>query len=112
VKHSGAVLVKDQTLFVNTDSAALANELALREHEFVEKLNTCLRKPLIKRIRFKQGHVRSRNSMGTTKERVRADLSLKTLQKIDEIVHDVREDELRDKLRKLLIAAARRNKIS
>jgi hypothetical protein len=107
--HTVCALVKDGILFVNADSPPLANELALRENEIREKLNRKLETPLIQRIVFKSGFVKKIKKRIKIIEIKSKDISLKTLNQIDETVRLIQDDELKFIIRKFLITSAMRN---
>lgn len=108
--HTKTVLIKDNVLFVNTDSTVLANELSLRENELVRKLNTALRLPLIEKIIFRSGYVGSERKNRDRKDNINNKLTVKTLNMIDKAANNIKEDELRDIMKKFLITSAMHNK--
>jgi len=107
--HTVCALVKDGILFVNTDSAPLANELALRENELRDKLNKKLETPVIQRIVFKSGFVKKIKKRIKKIEIKNKNISLKTINQIDETVRLIQDDELKFIVRKFLISSAMRN---
>ena len=108
--HTRAVFIKDGVLFVNTDSAALSNELALRESELKKKLNSSIGAEIIRRIVFKSGFIKKLKEKKEIKKINTIKLTLKALNTIDATLQPVREDELRLLLRKFLITIATRKK--
>ena len=108
--HTKTVLIKDNVLFVNTDSTVLANELSLRENELVGKLNTALRMPLIEKIIFRSGYVGSEKKNRDKKDNINNILTVKTLNMIDKAANNIKEDELRDIMKKFLITSAMHSK--
>jgi len=106
--HTKAVLIKDGILFVNSDSAALSNELAMREEEFIKKLNSSIGGEIIKKVVFKSGFVKKEKKKKEINKLKTINLTLKTLNAIDSVVQSVKEDELRLLLRKFLITIATR----
>ena len=109
-EHAKTSLIKDGILFVNTDSAALANELSLREESLRIALNGVLDAPVVKKIVFKSGFIKKTNKIKTIKKINNKNITLKTLNRIDETIRQVDDDGLRFILRKFLISAALRNK--
>ena len=107
--HTVCALVKDGILFVNADSAPLANELALRENELRDKLNKKLETPVIQKIVFKSGFVKKIKKRIKKIEIKNKNISLKTLNQIDETVRLIQDDELKFIVRKFLISSAMRN---
>ena len=108
--HTKAVLIKDNVLFVNTDSTVLANELSLRGNELVGKLNTALRLPLIEKIIFRSGYVGSKKKNSDKKDNINNKLTVKTLNMIDKVANNIKEDELRDIMKKFLTTSAMHSK--
>ena len=104
--HTKAILIKDNVLFVNTDSTVLANELSLRGNELVGKLNTALRLPLIEKIIFRSGYVGSKKKNKDKKDNINNKLNVKTLNMIDKAANNIKEDELRDIMKKFLTTSA------
>jgi predicted nucleic acid-binding Zn ribbon protein len=109
-EHAKTSLIKDGILFVNTDSAALANELSMREETLLAQINDVLRTPVVKKIVFKSGYIRKTKKAKNIKKINNRKITLKTLNLIDETIRQVDEDGLRFILRKFLISAAMRNK--
>jgi hypothetical protein len=109
-EHAKTSLIKDGILFVNTDSAALANELSLREETLRSDLNGMLRAPVVKKIVFKSGYIKKTKKIISIKKINNKKITLKTLNFIDETIRQVDEDELRFILRKFFISAAMRGK--
>jgi hypothetical protein len=109
-EHAKTTLIKDGILFVNTDSAALANELSMREEALRENLNGILKTPVVKKIVFKSGYIKKTNKEKKIKKINNRKISLKTLNLIDETIRQVDEDGLRFILRKFFISAAMRSK--
>ncbi len=108
--HTKAVYVKSRILYVNVDSSVLANELSLREKEYIKKLNNATNTMVIKKIVFKAGNtIRSREENKGTAG-VSGRLPISVLKKIDDTVTHIREGELRDVFRSFLRTTARRNK--
>lgn len=109
-QHTEPVHIKDRVLFVNTDSAALANELSLREKELREKLNRTLETPLVKKIVFKSGLITQEKKKKGKLNINEKSLNIKTLSRIDKTVAHIKEDELREIMKKLLITSAKRHR--
>jgi hypothetical protein len=109
--HSEAFQVKDGILLIKTDSPILANELSLKERELVEAMNRELAYPLLKRIVFKSGFVEKHNSKDkAAPSEVKKKLTMETVKRVDRLVETVKEEELRDLLRKLFISSAKSKK--
>lgn len=109
--HSEAVSIKDGELLVKTDSPALANELSLREDEFKDFLNSELGEAVVKKIIFRSGFVQK--SKGKEPPRRRGGggekkLSVETLNRVDSIVGPVKQEELKEVLRRLFLSSAKR----
>jgi hypothetical protein len=110
IEHTKTSLIKDGTLFVNTDSSALANELSMREESLRNGLNEVLKASVVKKIVFKSGAIKKEKKIKSIKKISNKKITLKTLNLIDETIRQVDEDSLRFILRKFLISAAMRNK--
>jgi hypothetical protein len=104
--HTAAVTMNDGILFVNTDSAPLANELSLQEKELREKLNGKLVFPVVKKIVFKSGYIPKNKAGKNKKNTQKKNITLGMVKKIEETVKDVKEDELREILKRFFLAAA------
>jgi hypothetical protein len=113
VRHTEAVKVKDRTLYVNTDSSALASELTLRGKELLEQMNRTLGTPILERIVFKSGQVARKNGGEEADARgiqVSSRLSAGTLKRIDSAAGVIREEELREIMKRFLRVAAQRSR--
>jgi hypothetical protein len=117
--HSEAVSIKDGELLVKTDSPALANELSLREDEFKDFLNSDLGEAVVKKIIFRSGFVQKSKGKGPPRSRVggvggvvggERKLSVETLNRVDSIVGPVKQEELKEVLRRLFLSSAKRGK--
>ena len=104
--HSDAIGIKEGVLMVNTDSSVLANELSLREKEFRELLNNELGEPIVKRIVFKSGFVQRDKDMKEPGGKEGKKLSIETLKRVNEVVESVKQQEIREGLKKLFISSA------
>ena len=120
-RHTKAVMIKDRTMYVNTDSSALAAELTLPEGELLERLNRKLGIPLLHRILFKSGHVsRKEESHGDSEisgdgeeshpEKGFTRLTARTLKLINSTVSVIDEEELRSTLKRFLRVIAQRGR--
>jgi len=110
INHTKAVLVKDRILFVNTDSTALSNELALRENELLKKLNKNLNCEIIKRIVFRSGFTKKKNDIEENKTSVENKPSIKAIKHAENTVKSIKDKELKLLLKKFIIASSQRNK--
>ncbi|KPJ89592.1 MAG: hypothetical protein AMS17_01415 [Spirochaetes bacterium DG_61] len=107
-RHTKATVCKERTLFVNTESTALANELSLKEKELIEKMNRGLKYPLIERIVFKSGFIAQREFPKDRKDKIDKKLNIHLLNEIEKTVSVIEEDELRSILKRFLVASAKR----
>jgi len=107
--HTKAVLVKNKLLFVNTDSTVLSNELALRETELLSKLNKKLRANAIKRIVFKSGITRKEKDITIDSIDTERNISLKEIKHAEAIVKSIKDDELKQSLKRLILTSIRRD---
>lgn len=113
-KRTKAVQFKNGVLFVNTESSVIANELSLKEKKLIRNINNKLHVPLVKEIVFKSGFTHAGNVSDTTNKKEdnesnKSSLSINTIKKIDKMVKDIKEDELRNRLKNLFIAQALKN---
>ena len=115
-RHTEAVMVKDSILYVNTDSSALASELTLRGDELLDRLHRELGGEVLKRIVFKSGRVAGyrKPSPGEEKDSgiggAPPRLTAGVLKRIENAVGVIREEELREAMKRFLRVAAQRNK--
>jgi predicted nucleic acid-binding Zn ribbon protein len=109
--HTEPIYVREHTLYVKTDSSALAGELSMREEGLLRKLNGSLNTHLLKRIVFKSGSITTHGQKKGAREQGSAQLTSNTLKKIDNIVKEIKEDELRGILKKFLKATAKKRDI-
>ena len=103
--HSIAVRIKEGTLFVNTDSSALANELAMQENSFRAELNRRLDGAIVKKIVFRSGFVKKIVNTGEMEERKEKKPGMAAIRKVDSTVCEVHGQELKDELKKLFISS-------
>ena len=109
-RHTKPVQIKDRILFVNADSAVLANELSLREQELRTKLNHTLKFPIIEKIIFRSGSVRKNDKKEEKAKKISHNINIRTLNLIDKTVEKIKESDLREIIKKFLISSAMRNK--
>jgi len=105
--HTKAVYVKNRILYVNTESSVLANELSLREKEYIEKLNAKVGIQIIKKIVFKSGNTIQERKNEKNILKASPHLSINVLKKIDASVAHIREEELREIFRRFLRTTAK-----
>jgi hypothetical protein len=104
--------MKDQMLYVHTDSPALASELTLRENEFRNRLNRALNMDLVQKIVFRSGRVSPAVQQKETLKDLAPSLTTAHVKKIEVAVKNIREDELREIMRRLLREIAKRGRKS
>ena len=109
-RHTKATVCKERVLFVNTESASLANELSLQEKKLIEKMNNRLKYPLIERIVFKSGYIGKREHVKSNKDEIDKKLNISILNNIERTVSVIKEDELRSVLKRFLVASAKRTR--
>ena len=107
--HTGAVKMKDGILHVFTDSTTLANELALREREFLNLLNHKIEGSIVKRIVFRPGFLKREKTEKPVDADNENEIKIKTLKKIEKIADSINEEELKSIVKKLLISSAKRS---
>ncbi|MBN2322091.1 MAG: DUF721 domain-containing protein [Spirochaetes bacterium] len=103
--HSAAVSIKEGTLVVNTDSSALANELALREDSLKEEMNRRLDGPVVKKIVFRCGFVKQKDDTASMNEKSAKRPGIADMKRVDRTVEDIRGQELKNELKKLFISS-------
>jgi hypothetical protein len=108
--HTEAIMVKDRMLYVHTDSPALASELTLREKEFRARLNRALNMELLQRIVFRSGRVSPGGQRKETVGDIAPSLTTAHVKKIEAAVQNIREDELREIMKRLLREMAKRGR--
>jgi len=106
--HTKAVLIKERKLFIHTDSAVLANELSMKEREYRKHINSVLKLPLIKKIVFRSGFILNKDTKKPPTVKKKKELTVKTLKQIDSAVENIKEDELKNILKKFLRSTAER----
>ena len=106
--HTKAVFVKNRTLFISSDSSAISNELSMKENELVKKINDLLGTPVISRIKMISGFVKPKNTKGKDIAYRPSEISLRTINNIDRIVNNIKEDELRFIMKKYFLTLSQR----
>jgi len=107
--HTRAATVKDRKLYVHVASTVLANELQMKERELLNKINSNLKVPIIDKIVFKSGFFpREEKKEIAVKNEVR--LSANVVRKIENLVKNVADEDLRKVLKNLFLSIAIRNK--
>ena len=121
-RHTEAVLVKNQILYVNTDSSALASELTLRGQELLKRINRELGTPILRRILFKSGRVarqeikEGQKNLSTGEESgprgpdAVPRLTAGVLKRIENTVNVIEEEQLREIMKRFLHVAAARSR--
>lgn len=105
--HTQPLGIKERVMYVRTDSAPLANELAMRERELVQTINKRLDTCLIDRISFKSGRIERKRSERKKEKPVRK-ITASEAKKIDDVVASLQDEGLRDVFRRFLRSVARR----
>jgi len=106
--HSEALGMKGKILMVKTDSTVIANELALKEKELVERLNREIGENVIDRVIFKSGYLRKKNKKNKSTDPRNKPLDISTIKKIENITVELKDDELRDIMKRFLISVAKK----
>ncbi len=107
-ERTEAIGFKNGTIYVRVSSPAIANELSLREKQYIDRINKLIGENFVKRISFKSGFVKRRNekSVGDEMQKVKPPFNI--IKRIDSIVKGVRDEELRARLRNLFIESYER----
>ncbi len=103
--HSTAVSIKEGTLVVNTDSSALANELAMRENELRDELNRSLNGPFVKKIVFRSGFVKKKDDTGDLNVKNERMPGMADMKRVDRTVEEIDLQGLKEELKKLFISS-------
>ncbi len=99
-----AVGFKNGTLIVHVNSPVLANELSLKERFFIRKINRELGLEIVKKIHFKSGFIKNDRRI---EENYEVDLkpSISVIKKAEEIVNRIKDEELRESLKNLILSS-------
>lgn len=107
--HTRAATVKDRKLYVHVASTVLANELQMKERELLNKINSNLKVPIIDRIVFKSGFFpKDEKKEVAIKDDVR--LSVNVVRKIENLIKNVGDEDLRSVLKNLFVSIAIKSK--
>jgi len=106
--HTQPINVKGRALFIKTDSTVLANELSLKEKELVDKLNREAGEKIIDRVIFKSGFLRKKHEKNKKNNSGKKELDLSTIKKIEDITVQLKDEELKDIMKRFLISVAKK----
>lgn len=103
--HTQVVGVKGDTLMVRVDNAVWMYQLVLLKQEIMEKINQRLGKSLIHNIHFKMGKLDKDAPQAEPADlQLRsAALSKEEMARIEEGLSEIRDDEVKDILRRLMV---------
>jgi len=105
--HTKAISARDGILTVKTTSPIVSNELSLKELEILDKINNLIGEKLIKKIVFKSGFIKKNEKKEDFNIDNERKISYKVLKKIDNLVKNIKDEDLRERLKKLFIESYR-----
>lgn len=108
--HTCAVQVKNRKLLIHTDSPVLANELSLREREYVKKINGELGVTLLVGMTFASGRIPSKRSSLRADEPAGPPVPAALQKSIRKTVSGLRDAELRSVMERFFQSLARRKR--
>jgi hypothetical protein len=106
--HSQPRSIRNRILFIDVSHPTWMQQLQFLKHTLLDKVNTFLGEPLIQDIRFKLGKVSSTISVPpktTSLEDEKLDKTI--LDRIDGLLQEIDDQELRKKMRDVLIKGAK-----
>jgi hypothetical protein len=111
-RHSQPKRFKDGTLWIAVDNAAWMQQLSLLSEDIRGKVNQGLESPLVEKLRFQIGEVKSRSGSKLTgedgpPERAQADLDPPTKQAIKKVTETLPDKELKERLKSLFEKSSR-----
>lgn len=114
-KNTEPYFFKKGILFIGTTSSVWAQELSMMKQCLIKKVNDCFKKEKVKDIRFKVMNIKKdlkpnnepvmKNCLKETK------LNQGDLKDIDVLVKDIKDNELRCELKKIMVIDKKRKKI-
>lgn len=100
--HAHPMSLRGTKLFLAVDSPAWMQQLSLLRPEIIEKLNRVLGKDKVKEIVLNLGDVPGAVRRSDQPEPVRRELTSEERQKIEGFVGEVRDDEVRQAIRRVI----------
>jgi len=106
--HSQPRSIRNRILFIDVSHPTWMQQLQFLKHTLLDKVNTFLGEPLIQDIRFKLGKVSSTISVPPKTYSLEDEKLDKTiLDRIDGLLQEIDDQELRKKMRDVLIKGAK-----
>jgi hypothetical protein len=106
--HAQPRSIHNRILFINVSHSTWIQQLQFLKSTLIAKINSYLGEPLIEDIRFKLGKISPPvPSFPKTNWGDGEDLDKKTLQRIDDILQRIDDEEVRKGLREVLIKGAK-----
>jgi hypothetical protein len=106
--HSQPRSIRNRILFVDVTHSTWMQQLQFLKPTLLEKVNTFLGEPLIQDIRFKLGRILPNTpSPSKTDHRRKADLSEETRERIEKVLQNIEDEEVRKALKDVLMKGAR-----
>jgi predicted nucleic acid-binding Zn ribbon protein len=106
-EHSQPRSIRNRILFLDVSHSTWMQQLQFLKPTLLEKINAFLGKPLIQDIRFKLGKI-SRTMPASTKTHSLEDQKLDkaTLKRIESLLEEIGDEEVRKSMREVLIKGA------
>jgi predicted nucleic acid-binding Zn ribbon protein len=106
--HTQPRSIRNRILFINVSHPTWMQQLQFFKPNILEKINHFLKEPLIQDIRFRLGKISQPlpipSQMNTWQEE---DLDQKTLKRVDDLLKKIDDQEVKMKLRNILVNGAK-----
>jgi len=100
--------IRNRILFIDVSHPTWIQQLQFLKPTLLEKVNRFLREPHIQDIRFKLGKISQPSPVPSKTEDWRSeDLDKKTLKRMDDLLKKINDEEVRRRLRDILIQGAK-----
>jgi hypothetical protein len=109
-KHTWAVRVKNRRLLIHTDSPVLANELSLREREYVRKINGVLGVTLLEGMNFASGRIPAKRTALRADDPAGSPVPAALQKNIRNTVSGLKDEELRSVMERFFRSLAKRKR--
>ncbi len=101
---------------INVTDSVMLHQLTFFKKEYIDKINLMLGKRIVRDIIFRVGKVEGRGQATESRDEYikrlhSVELSQDEIAKIDEIIGQVKDEEIRDSLKELFISQAQLSKI-
>jgi predicted nucleic acid-binding Zn ribbon protein len=100
--------VRNRILFIDVSHPTWMQQLQFLKPTLLEKVNTFIGEPLIQDVRFKLGRISTTLSAPSKADmRVEKDLDEETLTRLEDLLHEISDREVKKSLWDLLVKSAR-----